>query len=195
MRIEGLSEVRWGTGVRNNPDFHLDYSHQCFLHMFLFMLYNQIDCRWTLLMSQTSANSNLRSLASELISYESSPGVEQSENATILVAGKLGGRLSKLAGTAGYRVLLNRALSIAKSQDPSLGAFSINEDAGLEGMNGFSNASPSKEAGVILITQLLSLLVTFIGERLTLTLIVEAWPEFTITDSLTLEKREDEARR
>ena len=146
-------------------------------------------------MSLTSQTSNLRPLASNLIGYESALVVEPSENVTVLVAGKLRGPLSRLAGTAGYRVLLSRALSIAKSQDPSLGAFRINEEAELEEINGLTDASPGKEAGVILISQLLSLLVTFIGERLTLLLVVEAWPDFVITDSQTLEKREHEPRR
>ncbi len=152
------------------------------------------------LMSQPPPNSNLRSLAAKLIARESTSIADAGENRPLensppafRVTERLRVPLSRLAGIAGYRVLLSRALSVAKSQDPSLAALRVDQAGSLEGVNGF--ASPGNEAGVILISQLIGLLVTFIGETLTLALIVEAWPDFTVTDSQTLEKREDEPRR
>ncbi len=152
-------------------------------------------------MSPLPPNSNLRSLAAKLIARESTSIADAHENPpplenspiTFRVTDRLRVPLSRLAGIAGYRVLLSRALNVAKSQDPSLAALRVDQVGSLEGVNGF--ASHSEEAGIILISQLLGLLVTFIGETLTLTLIVEAWPDFTITDSRTLEKCEDEPRR
>ena len=150
-------------------------------------------------MSQSTLNSKLRSVAEKLIDCESSSIVPAGEslhleNAPIAfrVTDRLRRPLSKLAGMDGYRILLRRALNVAKLQDPSLAALRVDHVGSLEGVNGF--ASPSKDASVILISQLLGLLVTFIGEPLTLILIVEAWPDFPVTDSQTLEKLKDESR-
>lgn len=162
--------------------------------------YNRNDSRATTnVMSPLPPNSKLRSVAAKLIALESSSIVHANENfpfenapIAFRVTDRLRGPLSKLAGMDGYRILLRRALNVAKLQDPSLAALRVDHVGSLEGVNGF--ASPSKDAGVILISQLLGLLVTFIGEALTLTLIVEAWPDFTVTDSRTLEKLKDETR-
>ena len=108
----------------------------------------------------------------------------------------LRGPLSQLAGIAGYRVLLARALNVAKSQNSTLGAFCVTQDARLEAVKGSPIASPpNDDAGVLFIAQLLGLLATFIGEPLTLNLIAEAWPDFSVTDSSTLEKLDNEPCR
>ena len=153
-------------------------------------------------MSPPLSNSNLRSLAAQLIAFESTSMVpagdtllSENDRPEFRVTGKLRGPLSKLAGIAGYRVLLARALTVAKSQDPSLGAFRVNQEARLEVVNGPPRASPNNDAGVLLIAQLLGLLSTFIGDPLTMVLIVEAWPSFPAADSSTLEKLEHEPRR
>ena len=153
-------------------------------------------------MSQSASNSELRSLAAKLLAYESSLKAPTGdtlplEHAPLIfrVTEQLRIPLSRLAGVAGYRVLLARALTVAKSHDPSLGPLRVSQEARLEMFNGAQCVTPHNDAGVLLIAQLLSLLVTFIGEPLTISLIAEAWPSFSVADSSTLEKLEHEPRR
>ena len=154
-------------------------------------------------MSQPFPKSDLRSLATKLIVCESSSNIGTAgenlplENVPVVfrVTETLRGSLSRLVGIAGYRVLLARALSVAKSQDSTFGNFRVSQEARLEAVNGSQSHPLQDDAGVVLIAQLLGLLVTFIGEPLTISLIAEAWPSFTATNSSTLEKLKNEPRR
>ncbi len=89
--------------------------------------------------------------------------------------------LTAFAGTAGFRSLLTRALTLAKAQEHSLAAVQVLEDgslAGLEKVRGESSTGASEGAGgQVLVAQLLDLLVIFIGEPLTLQLLRSAWPD------------------
>lgn len=92
------------------------------------------------------------------------------------VSEKLRRPFSMLAGSGGFRSLLARSLTLAKAQAPALSAVQVKPDGSLEGLgSGDQNA----ESGVILIAQLLELLVTFIGEGLVLSLVLDSWPNFT----------------
>jgi hypothetical protein len=87
--------------------------------------------------------------------------------------------LSKLVGVAGFRSLLSRALAIAKAEVPLLIAVQVRADGSLEGLDGpghDQDAGAGGQAGVVIVAQLLGLLVTFIGEPLTLRLVRDAWP-------------------
>jgi hypothetical protein len=75
--------------------------------------------------------------------------------------------LARLAGVAGFRSLLSRAVALAKAEDGALHAVRVREDGTLEGMPG---------AGGAVVAHLLGLLVTFIGEPLTRQLVSEVWP-------------------
>ena len=96
--------------------------------------------------------------------------------------------LSTLAGSSGFRSLLTRALTLAKAQVPGLSAVQVKADGSLEGCD-LDNQDEAAEAGVILIAHLLGLLVTFIGESLMLSLVLDAWPDFPAFDDGTLEKK------
>lgn len=52
----------------------------------------------------------------------------------------------------------------------------VREDGSLEGMNELPNGKAA-ESGAVLIAALLSLLVTFIGEALTVQLLQDVWPD------------------
>ena len=59
-----------------------------------------------------------------------------------------------------------------------LEAVKIGEDGRLEGFAAaLADAETSREAAIAITTHLLTLLVTFIGESLTLRLVCEAWPD------------------
>ncbi len=91
--------------------------------------------------------------------------------------------LSKLAGVAGFRSLLSRALALAKAEVPSLVAVHVGADGSLAGLDGpghDQDAGAGGRAGVVVVAQLLGLLVTFIGEPLTLRLVRDAWPNASV---------------
>ena len=104
---------------------------------------------------------------------------------TARVCQKLQRILTAFAGSAGFRSLLTRALTLAKAQDPWLAGVSVLEDgslAGFETLPAPTNKTPKKTPvtsshGQLLVAQLLDLLVTFIGEALMLQLVRSAWPE------------------
>jgi hypothetical protein len=101
----------------------------------------------------------------------------------VQVCEKLRLPLARLAGVAGFRSLISRAVAMAKAEVPSLAAVQVRPDGSLEGLDG---AGPDQgvgaggEAGVVVVAQLLGLLVTFIGEPLTLRLVRDAWPDASI---------------
>ncbi len=85
-------------------------------------------------------------------------------------------RLTKLIGAAGFRSLLSRALAMAKTEVSSLDAVRVGTDGSLEGFDGKADA----EAGVAVVSQLLGLLVIFVGEPLTIRLVRDAWPNTSV---------------
>jgi hypothetical protein len=121
-------------------------------------------------------------LAQRLLSYEVVAGKnsEPAESAAFRVCAKLRRPLITLAGVAGFRSLLSRALTLARAEAPSLSAVQVAEDGSLKGLGELSSQTDkeqARDAGAILITQLIGLLLTFIGEGLTLRLIQDVWPE------------------
>ncbi len=102
--------------------------------------------------------------------------------AVLCVSEKLRRSLSTLAGSSGFRSLLARSLTLARAQVPALSAVQVQPDGSLAGFGELG--SEDQDAAIILIAQLLGLLVTFIGEGLVLSLVLDAWPDFTAIDSL-----------
>jgi hypothetical protein len=82
---------------------------------------------------------------------------------------------------------------VAKAKVPRLSAVHVKPDGSLEVLRELGNQDQAAEAGVMLISQLLGLLVTFIGESLMLSLVLDAWPDFPVHD--TLEKKDHDAKR
>lgn len=97
--------------------------------------------------------------------------------------------LSKLSGPAGYASLLSRALTLAARRAPGLAALRVAPEGQLvprdDGRPVTAMDEIGIEVGVTLMTELLRLLVTIIGDRLTLTLVREAWPDLPL-ETLTL---------
>jgi len=87
--------------------------------------------------------------------------------------------LVKLVGVAGFRSLLSRALAIARAEVPSLDEVQVRPDGSLEGLDRLGRIYAA-EAGVGVVAQLLGLLVTFIGELLTLRLVSDVWPDASV---------------
>ena len=86
--------------------------------------------------------------------------------------------LARLVGEAGLRSLLSRALTLAQAEAPSLAAARVQPDGSFEG----PGPAQDDEARVIVVAKLLGLLQTFIGASLTLQLVRDAWPEFSVDE-------------
>jgi hypothetical protein len=113
-----------------------------------------------------------RELAQQLLAYEANeagPAMPR-EEAVRRVCDQLRLPLTTLAGAEGFRSLLMRSLTLAKQESPLLDAWEIKSDGSLQGMNG-----EGAQLGAVLIAQLLGLMITFIGESLTLRLLQDVW--------------------
>jgi hypothetical protein len=130
----------------------------------------------------------MRDLAHRLFAYEVVAGKtsEPVEFATLRVYEKLRQSLSAFAGVAAFESLAFRALTQAKSEAPSLWAVQVAEGESLQGLGEFepqidmdkdlSGEFPAGDGGIVLIARLLGLLLIFLGEALTLSLLRNAWP-------------------
>ena len=125
-----------------------------------------------------------RELAQRLLAHENAAGKtsEPTEFAVFRVFERLREPVCALAGAAGFRSLLSRALTLARAESPSLSALQVAADGSLKGLDEFRSqvdADQAREAGIILITQLLGLLVRVVGEAMTLQLVTsEILPDF-----------------
>ena len=131
-------------------------------------------------MNQNGINPTIRDLAQRLLSLESSAENLSDANtfAALIVTEKLRHPLSILAGTAGFRSLLMRALALAKREAQLLDGVQVKEDGSLEGLR-----RQETEACAVLIAHLVGLLEIFIGEPLTLRLLNDIWPDISSVDT------------
>ena len=134
-----------------------------------------------------------RHLAQRLLTYEAVAGEnsEPAESAAFRVCAKLRRPLITLAGVAGFRSLLSRALTLARAEAPSLSAVQVAADGSLKGLDELEpqiGKEQARDEGAILIAQLLGLLLTFVGEGLTLRMVQDVWPEAAF-DGRVSEKR------
>lgn len=122
-------------------------------------------------------------------SADASAGV----NVATQVVDELRLRLVKLAGIDGFRSLLARALVMARKEAPSLCDVQVRDDGTLQGFDvehlHQANAETSAEAGAILVAHLLDLLITFIGEPLTLQLVRDAWIDASLNGTTSAERK------
>jgi hypothetical protein len=125
-----------------------------------------------------------RDLAQRLLAYQNAAvkTSEPTEFAAFRVCETLRQPLCALAGIAGFRSLLSRALTLARAEAPSLNAVQVAADGSLRGLEDLRpqvDGDQAREAGIILITQLLGLLVRVVGEAMTLQLVTsEILPDF-----------------
>ncbi len=131
----------------------------------------------------------MRDLTQRLLIYEANArNPSQQERSTALrVYEKLRQSLVALAGTAGFQSLAARALTLARSDAPSLSAVRVTAEGILQGMTGTEpplNLDEDRlhEGEVIFISRLLGLLLIFLGENLTMNLIRDVWPDAPLDD-------------
>jgi hypothetical protein len=98
----------------------------------------------------------------------------QTDPAIVRVYERLRRQLSTSVGVDGFQALASRALALAKSESPRLSAVQLTANGGLLGLGEVesqTDVDADREAGIILIAQLLGLFLTFLGEATTLRLI------------------------
>ena len=124
----------------------------------------------------------MRDLARRLLAANQVASGSQVEDAVVLIE-KLRITLTMLAGPEAFTSLLRRALALARAEVPSLQIVKIGADGRLEGFEEIvvdkGPGGARDEAAVAITAHLLGLLVTFIGEPLTLRLERAAWPDRT----------------
>ena len=125
----------------------------------------------------------MRDLAHRLLAYEASAAKTSDplESPAHRVYEKLRQNLSTFAGEAAFESLAFRALTQAKSETSALWAVQVAADGSLQGLGEIDTQTGmdkdrAGEEGIILIARLLGLLLIFLGEALTLSLLRNAWP-------------------
>ncbi len=120
-----------------------------------------------------------RDLARRLLAVEaaskSAPDAHVDE--AVRVCEKLRISLTRFAGSDAFTSILRRALTLARADFPSVETVKVKPDGSLEGLEALAvdATSGGPEAAVAITAHLLGLLVTFIGEPLTLRLVRDAW--------------------
>jgi hypothetical protein len=132
--------------------------------------------------TDAAERSSSRTLAARLIACEArgrhAGGSEVPD--AFQICEKLRAPLATLMGSTGYHALLSRALTIARQEHAWLGTVPVPAEGPL--------AAPAEAAAPVtpqalaagsaaLLSTLLGLLMTFIGEPLTLHLVREVWPD------------------
>ena len=121
----------------------------------------------------------IRDWARKLIASEAdadSPSA-QTELATLRVYEKLRRQFCAPVGADAFQALASRALSLAKSQFPSLSAVSVTATGDLRGVGEVEtplSGVEDGEVGITLIAQMLRLFITLLGEAATVRLIEDA---------------------
>ena len=118
----------------------------------------------------------MRIYAERLVAYETSGPASSKSNPTaaFVVIETLSPHFGALMGAAGFRALISRALVLASAEVAWLSELHVKADGSFEGLNELQAQANPKEisnAGLVVLARLLGLLVTFIGEELTLQLL------------------------
>lgn len=131
------------------------------------------------------ASPQIRSLARRIIAFETveraSAGIPAP--AKFPTVAKLSVCLSALMGQIGCQALLSRALVLAAGEFRWLAQLSVNSSCAVEALTVPQAAlepADFAEGEVAMVSQLLALLVAFIGPTLTLRLLKELWPTLSL---------------
>jgi hypothetical protein len=128
-----------------------------------------------------------RDLARRLLAAEaaSQSAADPRVHEAVRVCEKLRLSLTRFAGSDGFTALLRRALALARAEVPAMHGFTQKADCSLEGLEQLAAESRDVaiDAAVAITAHLLGLLVTLIGEQLTMRLVREAWPDTSWDES------------
>jgi hypothetical protein len=124
-------------------------------------------------------------LSRRILTFETAEGEPSGPTraATVRVYEKLRQHLCALAGVVGCQALLSRALTLAKAEAPGLSKVQVTADGHLQGLSELApqiGTDQAHEGEVILLAQLLGLLLSIIGEALTVRLVQNLAPHLTV---------------
>jgi hypothetical protein len=128
----------------------------------------------------TNPSPAIRAWAQRLLAAEAThqPESDTHGHEVTRVCEKLRVSLTPFVGADGFTVLLRRALALSRAEVPSLQTIEVTADGRLKGMEALpADAAKEREAAIAITAHLLGLLVTFIGESLTLRLTRKALPD------------------
>ena len=133
------------------------------------------------------ASPQMRNLAKHLMAAEALTNKSsESEHQTAFHAPhQMRPHLAVLMGKGGFQALLSRALALARAEVPWLSAIRVATSGSVEGFEDIQpelDSAAFLEGKVVLLAQLLGLLVTFIGPRLTERMAGQIWPEISPGD-------------
>ena len=126
-----------------------------------------------------------RDLARRLLAVEAASQAESLPHVhdATRVCEKLRVSLTRFAGADGFTSLMRRALALARAEVPALHRVQITAEGSVEGLDELAaDAREGGEAAAAITTHLLGLLVTFVGERITLKLVHDAWPDASLSE-------------
>lgn len=136
-----------------------------------------------------SPSSSIRNLSRRLLAIEAAgqTATDALVHEAVRVCEKLRLSLTRFVGADGFAALQRRAIVMARAEVPSLQHITVNPDGSLEGLEDLvADATNSGKGGTdeaaAIIVHLLGLLVTFIGEPLTLRLVRDAWPDVSLDE-------------
>ena len=128
----------------------------------------------------------MRALARRLLAIEaaSQSASDAHVHEAVRVCEKLRIALIRIAGADGFSALMRRALALARAEVPALQRVTLNPDCSMEGLEELAAdaSGGGADAPIAISAHLLGLLVTFIGEPLTLRLVREAWPDVALDE-------------
>ena len=131
--------------------------------------------------TMNQATPAVRDLARLLLTLEAKQSEHGQDVQTDLrVFEKLHTYLTNLVGIAGFQALLARAVALATAEVSWLRDVRVLDDATFKGFIEAATQRPTKDvtaARAAILAQLLGLLVTFLGEVITLRLVQDVWPE------------------
>lgn len=124
----------------------------------------------------------MRALVRQVLRASPTDANSQDHSGAIVIE-KLRSAVTRFAGPDGFTSLLRRAVKLAGRDLPLLHGVDVDADGRLTGMEhlgadmGPDAGRVRDEAAVEIAATVLELLVTFVGETLTLKLVRGAWPE------------------
>ena len=129
---------------------------------------------------------SIRDLARRLLAVEaaSQSAADPHVHEAVRVCEKLRVSLTRFAGADGFTSLLRRSLALARAEVPALHGITEKTDGSMEGLEELAADARNvgSDAAIAITAHLLGLLVTFIGEPLTLRLVREAWPDASLDE-------------
>jgi hypothetical protein len=124
-----------------------------------------------------SPSPSIRNLSRKLLAIEAAgrAATDAPANEAVLVCEKLRLSLTRFVGADGFAGLQRRAIALARREVPGLQHVTVSPDGSLEGLETSVAETTNSDEAAAIIVHLLGLLVTFIGEPLTLRLVRDAW--------------------